>query len=144
MTLEDFRRRQANQAVTDALVRMERDMWEQGWPVLKEYVCADSLLGRELDSEKLLGLSAFVRDESLSPFTAVRLTPLRSTMAGTTAILHYLAVLKHVSYRNPQLGTCMSVYRKDAARASGWCLLSNHFAAISPKRMRAIIKEVSN
>ena len=143
MTLEDYRKAREGKAVTESLLSLERSMWERGWPAVNEHICADSLLGRELRSEKLLGLSAFVRDRSPSPFKAVRLTPLRSTQADTTAVLHYLAVLKHERYRNPQMGSCMSVYRKDATKPSGWCLLSNHVAPISPKRMRAILREFS-
>ena len=144
MTLEDYRRAREGRAVTETLLGLEQEMWERGWPSVSEHICADSLLGRELRSEKLLGLSAFVRDKSPSPFKAVRLTPLRSTRADTTAVLHYLAVLKHERYRNPQMGSCMSVYREDATKPSGWCLLSNHFATISPKRMRAILKDASD
>ena len=144
MTLEDYRRAREGRAVTETLLGLERSMWEWGWPAVNEHICADSLLGREFRSEKLLGLSAFVRDKTPSPFKAVRLTPLRSTRADTTAVLHYLAVLKHERYRNPQMGSCMSVYREDATKPSGWCLLSNHFATISPKRMRAILKDASD
>ena len=144
MTLEDYRRAREGRAVTETLLEIERDMWERGWPAVNEHICADSLLGREFRSEKLLGLSAFVRDKTPSPFKAVRLTPLRSTRADTTAVLHYLAVLKHERYRNPQMGSCMSVYREDVTKPSGWCLLSNHFATVSPKRMRAILKDASD
>ena len=144
MTLEDYRLARDGKAFTEALLKIEQGMWEQGWPAVEKHICADSLLGREFRSEKLLGLSAFVRDKTPSPFKAVRLTPLRSTRADTTAVLHYLAVLKHERYRNPQMGSCMSVYREDATKPSGWCLLSNHFATVSPKRMRAILKDASD
>ena len=144
MTLEDYRKAREGRAVMDTLLDLEQDMWERGWPAVSENICADSLLGCEFRSEKLLGLSAFVRDRSPSPFKAVRLTPLRSTRADTTAVLHYLAVLKHESYRNPQMGSCMSVYREDATKPSGWCLLSNHVAKVSSKSMRAILKDASD
>ena len=139
VTLEDYRRDQRTRSVADALLALEHSLWAEGWPAVEAHMCADSLLGRERDGEEALGLSAFVRDRSPSPFKAVRLTPLRCTTAGRTAVLHYVAVLKHESFRNPKLGSCMSVYRQDATKAAGWCLLSNHFATLTPKRMRAIL-----
>jgi|GEM_PF-5358642 len=138
MTLEEFRRSREVRGTVSALFAFEREMWEGGWEAIQTHQSADSLLSGSLAAEQRIGLAALARSREDSSYTAVKLTEIDSTLAGETAVLHYLIVLKVPGYRTPKTGSCMSTYSRDASKPSGWAIVAHHYKTLPPKRFREI------
>ena len=143
MTLEAFRISRRNRDTVDALFAVEQEMWDTGWDAIHTHTCNTNMLAKSFSQDQRVGLAAMARLRESSPYTTVEITRVDSAVRDTTAVLHYIVVLKIPGYRTPKIGSCMSTYCSDAAKPSGWALLSHHFKTIPPKRFRAIMNQLA-